>query len=434
MTKRIGALRFALLLSAVVGVAFTGSSSAQYNLKTLYAFGGSDDGFFPNGGLVFDSAGNLYGTTADGGNRGSGYCLLSKEPNCGTVFELTPTSEGRWTETILYTFAGFDDGATPHAGVIFDTKGNLYGTTSDGGGLTAECPYVCGTVFQLVPGLNGWNESLIHAFAGTPDGFDPAAGLVLGGDGNLYGTTRLGGAYGGGTVFKLANSSDSWTEEVLHSFSGRDGGNPVAGLILDSSGNLYGTTLVGGSYNFGTVFELVRDGGGWTEHSLHDFTGGSDGGWPNSSLTFDTDGNLFGTAEIGGIISDCSAPWNGCGVVFELTPNVSGTWNDTLLYSFLGGNDAAYRLGNVIFDAQGNLYGAAAGGAPADGGTIFKLAPGASGWTESIIQNFNSGNNGEGPNGNLLLDSSGNLYGTTQLYPTVSCCGSVFELTPESKK
>jgi uncharacterized repeat protein (TIGR03803 family) len=419
-------------------------ASAQYTLKTLYAFGFSDDGFSPNGGLVTDGAGNLYGTTADGGNRGSGYCLLSKEPNCGTVFELTPTSDGGWTETILYTFAGFDDGATPHAGVIFGANGNLYGTTSDGGGRTTECPYVCGTVFQLVPGSNGWSESLIHSFGGTPDGFDPYSSLALGGDGNLYGTTRLGGRYGGGTVFELIkSSSDTWTEKILHSFSGPDGGDPEAGLVFDKYGNLYGTTLTGGKYNFGTVFALVREGGGWTARPLHDFTGGSDGGWPISSLTFDGAGNLYGTAYLGGITSDCISQyssWKGCGVVFELAPTTSGPWNETVLYSFVGGNDARNPIGEVIFDSEGSLYGVSVQGGSAtncydDGcGTVFKLSPGMSGWTESVIQNFNAGNNGEGPSGNLLMDGSGNLYGTTQLYPSVSCCGSVFELTPESKK
>jgi uncharacterized repeat protein (TIGR03803 family) len=432
---------FSVFLYSFVLFALTGTASAQYCLKTLYAFGFSGDGFTPNGGLVFDGSGNLYGTTASGGDRGSESCTLTKNPNCGTVFELTPGPGGTWTENILYTFVGFGDGATPLAGVILDPNGNLYGTTSKGGPRTTECLYDCGTVFQLAPGTNGWTESLLHVFSGTPDGFRPAASLALGGDGNLYGTTRLGGAYGGGTVFELVNSSGSWTEKVLHSFGGSDGGDPAAGLIIDHGGNLYGTTLVGGKYNRGTVFKLVRDGGGWKEYSLHDFTGGSDGALPYSSLTFDAFGNLYGTTEFGGITSNCVFQfiWTGCGLVFELTPATSGPWNETVLYSFLGGNDAGNPDGDVIFNSEGNLFGTAAGGSATNCygvgcGTVFEISPGGSGWTETIIENFNTGSNGEGLGGNLLLDNSGDLYGTTTLYPTVSCCGSVFELSPKSSK
>jgi uncharacterized repeat protein (TIGR03803 family) len=283
---------------------------------------------------------------------------------------------------------------------------------------------------------------LIHVFTGKPDGVSPVAGLVFDNEGNLYGTTSKGGTYGRGTVFMLVPSSSGvWTEKVLHNFSGRDGGGPKAGLIFDASGNLYGTTAFGGDFNFGTVFRLVPvGGGGWTENVLHNFTGGSDGGVPLSGLVFDSAGNLYGTAYDGGVTSACVfVASSGCGTVFQLTPMSSGTWNENVLYAFLGGNDGYNPDAGLILDAGGNLYGTTTSGGSleaCDGfgcGTVFEVSPSSSGWIENILHIFTGTGDGENPLAGLTIDTSGNLYGTTEIGEGGGCCGTVFELMPGSK-
>ena len=247
----------------------------------LYAFQGTTDGNWPQGNLVSDKKGNLYGTTSFGGNMadcgGNG---------CGTVFEVSPNG----TETVLYRFQGGSDGGEPLAGVIRDKKGDLYGTTELGGNMTA-CEIGCGVVFKLTPrGV----QSVVYAFQGGSDGFYPEAGLIEDKAGNLYGTTLAGGGSNLGTVFKIAPHG---TEAVLYAFHGVDDGNsPVAGLIEDKAGNLYGTTSAGGAGDFGTVFELARDG---TETVLNSF-GGTSGSGPNGSVLAGENGSLFGATTYGG--------------------------------------------------------------------------------------------------------------------------------------
>src|ERR1019366_934096 len=211
--------------------------------KVLYSFiHNGTDGGFPQAGLIFDAAGNLYGTTSEGGTSSS--C----SGGCGTVFELTPTAGGGWTEKVLHNFnSNGTDGANPYAGLIFDAAGNLYGTTTVGG------TYYYGTVFELTPTAGGgWTEKVLHSFNynGT-DGNNPQASLTIDAAGNLYGTTSGGGTYGNykGTVFELTPAAGGdWTETVLHNFVGPDGAAPLAGLIFDAAGNLYGTTSGGGTY------------------------------------------------------------------------------------------------------------------------------------------------------------------------------------------
>jgi uncharacterized repeat protein (TIGR03803 family) len=270
--------------------------------KILHSFSSGKDGFYPNGGLIFDTAGNLYGTTYSG-DALYGY---------GRVFELTPKTGG-WGEKILQSFVGGNHGAYPTAGLIFDTAGNLYGTTLS-------------TVFELTPESEGWAETILHSFSNNgTDGTYPEASLIFDAAGNLYGTTYSGGTgpcVGGcGTVFELTpTGGGTWTETILYNFGNRTDG--IAGLIFDASGNLYGATALGGtgpcSYygvvlGCGIVFELMpQAGGGWTETVLHSFSNTPDGAWPKGSLIFDAAGNLYGTTELGGAY--------GNGTVFEITP------------------------------------------------------------------------------------------------------------------
>lgn len=272
----------------------------------LYSFTGPPDGAAPGyGDLIFDHAGNIYGTTEGGGSGcGGGH-------GCGTVYELTP-SGGGWTEKILYNFSGIDgDGATPVSGVIFDDVGNLYGTTSGAGGTGAA-----GTVYELSPSGGGWTETVLYSFHGS-DGAQPFAGLTLDSSGNLYGATTDGGSGGGGTVFELIPSGGNWTLKTLYSFTGNDYCGPVNTLVMDKAGALYGTTTCDGAYGYGSAFKLTPSAEGeWTRTDLHDFCAGGypcpDGATTIGSVVFDNNGNLYGTAADGGT--------QGVGVVWKITP------------------------------------------------------------------------------------------------------------------
>jgi uncharacterized repeat protein (TIGR03803 family) len=443
MTRRGFTSKLAYLLRTAVVVSLAHTCLAQYVQTVLHNFTYPNDAEEPKAGVIFDKAGNLYGTTYTGGDRGSPLCADHlNDASCGSVFELTPNS-GNWIETLIYTFTGGNDGREVDAGVIFDAKGNLYGTTRKGGGNgNILCLGGCGTVFQLAPNSSGWTESLIHVFAGSPDGVLPVAGLVMDKTNDLYGTTTLGGTYGSGTVFTLVQgTSGLWSERILHNFTGgRDGGSPEAALIFDNSGNLYGTTTFGGTYGFGTVFQLQPVGnGGWKEHVLYDFSGGADGGRPVSRLILDQAGNLYGTTLIGGMTSACVfSSGFGCGTVFQLTLGSSGLWNENVLYAFLGGNDGSTPGVGVLLDSVGNLFGTTRGGGSTVAcsglgcGTVFKLTPSSVGWVETILHVFTGSSDGETPTGDLMMDNANNLYGTTLLSPSGSCCGTVYELSPTS--
>jgi len=261
----------------------------------LHTFAGGGDGANPDGDLLFDHAGNIYGTAS----CFSGTCR-------GTVYELTPTGSG-WTESILYAFLGGNDGYYPAGGVAFDNAGTLYGVTNSGG------MGFLGTVFSLTPSDDGWSETVLHNFQSQNGGAFPSAGLIFDLSGNLYGTTASG-PQGGGTVFEMSRSLGAWSFGQLYSFycSGSNCEGPEASLFLDSAGDLLGTTFEGGAYKRGNVFRLTPQGAGWTYRSLHDFTGGSDGAYPTSRVLEDADGNLFGVAGNGGTYND--------GVIWEITP------------------------------------------------------------------------------------------------------------------
>jgi uncharacterized repeat protein (TIGR03803 family) len=316
-------------------------------VTVLYSFSGGTDGAQPMAGLIRDSAGNLYGATETGGGFH------------GTVFKL----DAGGTETVLHVFRDNRvDGGGPVGGLTSDSAGNLYGTAQEGGASNE------GIAFKL----NNTGETVLHSFAGVPDGSGPAAGLIRDSAGNLYGTTYGGGAIGWGTVFKIDATG---TETVLYSFAGgADGGSPCAGLIQDSLGNLYGTTnwggIAAGTAGFGVVFKLDTTG---TETALYTFTGGADGGNPVAGLVQDSGGNLYGTAQAGGTASGFS----GNGVVFKL----SSTGTETVLHTFTGGTDGLQPAAGLFRDSAGNLYGTTvAGGVPnsecAFGcGVVFKIAP-----------------------------------------------------------
>ena len=324
--------------------------------------------------LVFDASGNLYGETAYGGPH-----------HTGAVFELSPTASGSWIQKDLYVFTGADDGGRPAGGLIVDQDGNLYGTTRAGG--SQGCNHGCGTVFELVPSASGtWTEKVLYRFAGGVDGAAPAASLVFDSLGNLYGTTEFGGAKkqgclqsGCGTVFKLAPSlSGSWTETQLHLFTNShgDGFGPLGGVIFDDTGNLYGTAFngaPGGSCSFtgcGVVFELSPAGETWNETVLLTFNG-DDGSGPMGNLVFDQAGSLYGTTE-----GFYGGTW---GSIFELSPRAGNKWHETVLHvfpvTFPGDRDGYFPEAGLIVDGSGNVYGTAAGGGATNGGIVFEITP-----------------------------------------------------------
>jgi uncharacterized repeat protein (TIGR03803 family) len=302
--------------AVVIVLSLLPSTCWAVTYRMLHQFTGAD-GAQPHSELIVDNAGNLYGTTVYGGNL---FCTNVGLPNgCGVVFKLTRKTNG-WSETILHSFSG-GDGAYPVGGLVFDHAGNLYGTASSGGNLNCDAPHGCGTVFKLTPNSDGsWSETVLYSFSGEPDGFGPNATLVFDVAGNLYGTTASGGLFqGDGIVFELKPNSDgTWTEQILHRFVKSDGSNPAAKLTFDAAGNLYGTTTTGGPFGSGTVFKLAPNGdGNWTENVLHSFSV-TDGSDPLGGVVFDSAGNLYGTTSMGGSIRDCSGR---CGLVYKLSPN-----------------------------------------------------------------------------------------------------------------
>jgi uncharacterized repeat protein (TIGR03803 family) len=357
------------------GTVYELSPKTGYNL--IYAFhqsgSGEDGGYDPQGNLVFDSAGNLYGTTLSGGTNKTACSNLG----CGVVFKLSPAESGQpWTETVLYSFcvqANCADGARPQAGVIFDSEGNLYGTTYNGGNSNCqnEGPG-CGTVFELSPNGLGWMESVIVAFSGMT-GSLPSGNLIFDTAGNLYGTTSGGGNGNGGTVFELSPSGDGWSESVLYNFDGfvgsTDAISPHSGVIFDAAGNLYGTTEAGGAFQRGTVFELSPVGGSWVEALLFSFTGGNDGADPTSNLVLDKLGNLDGTTLQGGL-TGCTG---GCGTVFELMPR-NGQWSEVAFRFPVSGQLGRYPNAGLLLDSAGNAYGTTLAGGLNGGGVVFRIS------------------------------------------------------------
>jgi uncharacterized repeat protein (TIGR03803 family) len=344
------------------------NANGSWTQSVLYSFTTEGlDGLFVVSAVIFDQAGNLYGTTVEGGNRS-----ICGGQGCGVVYKLTPNSDGSWTESVLHSFNG-SDGETLVGGLVFDTNGNLYGTAASGGA------YGHGVVFKLAPNSDGsWTESAIHDFMGGKDGGYPDRGnLIFDAAGNLYGVTAgWNGGDSNGTVFELTPNSDgTWTESVLHSFSwGKDGAVAEGTLTFDQAGGLYGATLAGGAYGHGTIFRLTRGSDGtWKKAVLHQFKGGKDGSSPYAGVVFDTAGNLYGTTDDGGVGS-CRPNGTGCGTVFKLIPNSKGGWTGQVLHRFEA-NPASNPTGGVLFDAAGNLYATTSNTGFNNHGVVFEITP-----------------------------------------------------------
>jgi|HubBroStandDraft_2_1064218.scaffolds.fasta_scaffold68647_3 uncharacterized repeat protein (TIGR03803 family) len=415
--------RFPLLPLALILFACSPAVS-QATEKVIYSFSTqTGDGELPNGGLIFDKAGNLYGTTS---GTSSSDCGL-----CGIAFELTPSPDGSWAETVLYHFCSqpnCSDGESPGAGMVFDSAGNLYGTTTRGG-------QYYGTVFELSPPSapgDSWTETTLWSFDGT-DGDYPVSNLIIDASGDLYGTASEGGAYGRGTVFELSPGPSGWTHNVLYNFCSSppvcsDGARPITGLTLDKSGNLYGTTYQGGQFGegkWGVAYELSPLGGGnWIEKVLYAFS--AKAGNPATGLSFDTEGNLYGALYDGAENSPAT-----CGGVFRLAPN-AGNWKESFLPLDIGCNPSA---GGLVDNKTKAFVGITPQNPVNDAGSVFEVNGGG----QTILYNFCQLKNcadGLEPGG-ILPVHNGKLYGTT-LYggtgiacgPNQNGCGTVFEITP----
>ena len=311
-------------------------------------------------------------------------------------------------------------GMDPSAALVADSAGNLYGTTllSIGQG----CGEECGVVFELARSGGHWTYNVIHRFSG-PDGEQPTAALIVNSAGNLYGTTEIGGANGLGTVFEVSPSGTKWKEKVLHSFGGSDDlSSPNSALTMDASGNLYGTSVSGGTLGRGGVFELKPSGGGWQEAIVYDFSGGADGFGPSGGpLVWDSAGNLYGTTNGGGKHKG--------GVIFKLTPSSGGNWTEAVLYSFPEHHGG---VSGVTFDSAGNLYGTTGTwgltscNPPYGCGAVFELSPSGGDWTFQMVHRFN-GSDGLFAYWGVTPDSAGNLYGAT--YSGGDSFGLVFKLS-----
>jgi uncharacterized repeat protein (TIGR03803 family) len=418
---------FAICLALLLVLAMTAQPAQAQTFKVLHTFkGASNDGAAPWGVLVRDRAGNFYGTTTSGGS-GRGFC--TNYGGCGTAFKFDKSGKEIW----LHSFT-FPKGWSPETGLLLDKSGNLYGTTY-GGGDTSCDSIGCGTIFDL--SATG-KETVRYKFEGSPDGqFPTEQPLVEDSSGNLYGTTGLGGDYGIGSIFKIDKAGN---ETILYSFTGYSDGCYPDGVILDMSGNLYGVAFNGGiafgNSGYGVVFELDASG---KFSVLHTFDGG-DGANPQSALIFDSEGNLYGTTQNGGS-GECGG--TGCGAVFELSPQSGGGWSESVLYAFCslsGCTDGEKPLfGPLAMDTAGNIYGTTYFGDAyrnCDGdacGVVFKLDQTHH---ETVLHSFTGGKDGAFPITGVILDNAGNLYGTAVNGGDLNCqpkyggCGTLFRIAP----
>jgi uncharacterized repeat protein (TIGR03803 family) len=411
-SSHIGRLTF---IATLFLISISAQAADKYTL--IRTFNGNSGGAIPYGALLMDSSGNLFGANSAGGTNG-----------WGTIFELTPNGTS-WNYTQLYDCGIRLDCAVPMGTLVMDHAGNLYGVT------------VFGNAFEVSPnGAGDWTGSVIRAFDGGFDGNAPSP-LVLDSSENLYGTNATGGSNGLGYVFELSHSGGSWSLTHLHDFNGTDGaettdtaGDIVAGVIFDASGNLYGTTGAGGSSTkcsggCGVIFKLHPDGGGWTESVVQSFSGG-DGSNPNAALLMDQAGNLFGTTTSGGA--------HGLGVVFKASATSEDGWQTSVLHHFSGIHlDGAYPNAAMVMDSAGNLYGSTfAGGGDLKScqvfndtgcGTVFEVSNSSGQWKTTILHAFSGRRDGGFPGG-VLLGTNGALYGAAQSGGTQSG-GVVFQLS-----
>ena len=423
--RRFWIWRAALASVFLLALAGGGSQWVQaQTFKVLHTFHGPN-GDGPAGGLVRDTAGDLYGTTGAGGTGTCG------DHGCGTAFKLSSAGKQVW----LHSFNG-SNGEGPYAALIEDAAGNFYGTTAIGGNSNSECgAFGCGVVFEL---NSKGQETVLYKFKKPPDGDEPESVLARDSAGNLYGVTQSGGKHGLGTIFEIEKNGK---EKLLHTFTGRsDGCTPVGGLIMDAAGNLYGATAAGGGSGlcdegYGVVFEVDASG---SFSVLYAF---GDGAYPASLLMLDDAGDLYGTTQQGGNSPECEYR-GGCGVAFELSPQAGGKWTETVLYNFCslaGCNDGQEPVsGPLVRDSEGNLYGTTIFGGTSrncDGtgcGVVYKLD---SAGQETVLYSFQDGADGADPRPGVVMDASGNLYGVTEVGGDSKCnppngCGTVFKITP----
>ena len=337
------------------------NSKSGWTFQRIYAFRGNNDGQGPYGPVAFGPNGSLYGSTVDGG--------VSNCPSgCGLVYEIKPPAAScettcSWTESVLYRFRGNTDGFYPIGGVTFDSTGNLYGTSEQGG---SGGP---GIVYELKPSGSKWTENILWNFTGNADGGNPYNGVTLDSAGKIFGTDIAGGMNNSGAVFELSRSGNTWTETTVHDFYvSQDGVTPLAGLIVEKSGKLIGATVAGGTRNGGTVYSLTPSKSGWKLTTLYDLPGpGGDPG-PWGDLTMDAAGNLYGTTQ-------GYPPAKDYGTVFKLTHTSSG-WKYSLLYRFTGGSDGEVPYSRLVFGPNGKLYGTASLSENGAGfGTVFEITP-----------------------------------------------------------
>lgn len=389
----------AMLIALTVAVLLIGlQASPAQTYSEIYHFT-SDDGGPLTSTLLMDRGGKLYGTTEYGSFRTCGWA--------GMVYQLKPVGSN-WVLNPLHCFTaplGGNDGALPidYGGLTFGPDGNIYGTTNEGGINNGSDSL--GTVFKLSPpitvcltALCPWDSTLLYKFStNTPDGTFPNGNVVFDPDGSMYGTTGFGG-HGAGAAFKMTHANGIWTESLIYAFS--DGGEPEAGMIMDRAGNLYGTLTIGG-LGYGMVFQLTPGEFGWTENVVYRFTNGADGKTPYAGLVMDSAGNMYGATVAGGA--------NNGGVIYELSPSGNG-WNFHVLYSLAGYGGPQSAL---TMDAAGNLYGTTLTDGSNLLGNIFELSPGGGGWTYTDLYSFAHGDAGAEPIAGVTIAPDGTLYGVS---------------------
>ena len=386
------------LVLAIVVVITLAESAWPLTYKVLHKFGSFPDAQSPEAGLVFDSAGNLYGTTFNGGTS-----------DVGAVYELSPGSSG-WTEKVIYSFTGGADGGRPVSTLALDAKGNLYGTTELGGNGN-------GVVFKLSPPsptTTSWKETVIHTFMGGTDGEFPLGGVIFDGHGNLIGTTSAGGTTNLGVIFELSPFNGVWSESLIHTFQGgSDDSVPQGKLTMDRMGKIHGTTRGG----VGSIYMLTRSSNGhWLYHQAYCFCTGGGGVSPFGGLAVDSFSNIYGTT-FGGF---------GNGNVFEFA-----THNLIQINEMNGTTDGGGPLGGVVLDALGHVWGTASFGGDQGLGVVFNVARVGGKWKYTVIHSFGgiSHSDGATPVTDLILDTAGNLYGTTYSGGATNG-GTVFEVIP----
>jgi uncharacterized repeat protein (TIGR03803 family) len=414
--RSVGVLTVVSVLAIACGLTIFANPAAEaQTFSVIHAFNGVN-GAAPYSGITI-RAGVLYGTTLC-----THYCSGS-----GTVYQINHVGSD-WVQSPIVLFSS--GASNPQARVLFGPDNHLYGATTFGG------PQGIGVVFTLTPLATicrtancFWKESDLHDFTGNPDGWGPGYGdLIWDAMGNIYGTTSDGGTSDLGTVYQMTKSGNNWMEAPIYSFTGPDGAQPAAGVVLDSNGNLFGTTFEGGSHGFGTAFELTyTKDSGWTETVLYNFQNLSDGQQPIAGLITDGAGNYYGAATDGGS--------SGGGTVFELSP-IGNTWSFTVLYSF-SGQQGKYcgPQASLTMDNSGNLYGTTFCDGPNNVGNVFKLTNTQNGWEYTSLHDFADGPDGAYPVSNVTVDPNGNLYGTASASGTINnaCpvgCGTVWMIKP----